>query len=353
MLRVMEHLPERLLAIDARRLHQVLDGPTLIHLPGRRHPPLFVSVLLHGNEDTGLLALQGLLQKYADRELPRALSVLIGNVVAAREGVRFLPGQGDYNRIWCEGDTPAHAMAHRVYAEMKARGVFASIDIHNNTGFNPHYACVNRLDQRFLHLAILFSRTVVYFVRPEGTQSAAFAELCPAVTLECGQTGEAYGVVHTQDYLEACLHLSEIPEHPVPAHDLDLFHSVAVIKVPEEASLGLGDEDADIRLLPDLERMNFSELPANTLFGWVRDRKGHRLLVWDEQGREVADRYFAYVGNEIRNRLPFMPSMFTVNPTAIRQDCMGYVMERVRVHPEASLSEQGSAQARTGTSVHR
>ena len=36
-----------------------------------------------------------------------------------------------------------HLAGHR-------RGVFASIDIHNNTGLNPHYGCVNQLDQHSL-----------------------------------------------------------------------------------------------------------------------------------------------------------------------------------------------------------
>ena len=57
-------------------------------------------------------------------------------------------------------------MMRDVVAQMRLRRVFASIDIHNNTGSTQHYACVNRLDPPFLHLATLFSRTVVYFRRP-------------------------------------------------------------------------------------------------------------------------------------------------------------------------------------------
>jgi len=45
-------------------------------LPGRRPTPLFVSVLLHGNEDSGVVALQSVLRAYAGRRLPRALSIL-------------------------------------------------------------------------------------------------------------------------------------------------------------------------------------------------------------------------------------------------------------------------------------
>ena len=38
---------------------------------------------------------------------------------------------------------------------MQARGLFASIDIHNNTGINPHYGVVNRLDHAVLHLSLI------------------------------------------------------------------------------------------------------------------------------------------------------------------------------------------------------
>ena len=134
MLTILDHLPDGFLDIDARHLHKIFDGPTLIHLPGRQSPALFVSVLLHGNEVTGLLAIQKLLKYYSDRQLPRALSLLVGNVQAARVGLRRLDNQLDYNRIWRGGDTPEHAMAQQVLDEMARRSVFASIDIHNNNG---------------------------------------------------------------------------------------------------------------------------------------------------------------------------------------------------------------------------
>ena len=106
MLTVVEEVPHRFLDLGAHEIYRVLPGPTLMHLPGRREPPLFVSVLLHGNEDTGLRDMQGLLRKYAGQELPRALSLFVGNVEAARRRARSLDHQPDYNRIWRDGTTP-------------------------------------------------------------------------------------------------------------------------------------------------------------------------------------------------------------------------------------------------------
>lgn len=329
MLTQYEALPPGLLDLPAARLGEVLPGPSLIHLPGRRTPPLFVSVLLHGNEDTGWLAAQSVLKKFATAELPRALSLFIGNVEAARSGLRRLDGQPDYNRVW-PGSEEAHpaeaAMMQEVVDTMRARGVFASIDIHNNTGLNPHYACVNRLEQDFLHLAVLFSRIVVYFIRPRGVQSAAFAELCPAVTVECGKPGTPGGVEHAAVFMEACLHLSGFPAHPLPPHDVDLFHTVATVKIPESLSFGFGAPDADIDFVPKLDHYNFRELAHGD--AWGRVRQG-RLLALDETGTDIGDRLFDYRKNEITLRRPLMPAMLTRDERVIRQDCLCYLMERI------------------------
>jgi hypothetical protein len=62
MLKVIDHFPDGFLDIDARHLHSLLPQPTLMHLAGRQQPALFVAILLHGNEDTGLKAIQQVLK---------------------------------------------------------------------------------------------------------------------------------------------------------------------------------------------------------------------------------------------------------------------------------------------------
>jgi len=336
MLTVLERLPDGFLDCAASELHRLLPGPTLLHLPGRREPALFVSILLHGNEVTGLQAVQRLLRRYAPgggaQPLPRALSLFVGNVAAARHGLRRLDGQPDYNRAWpggAETGSAEAAMLAEVVETMQARGVFASVDVHNNTGLNPHYACVNALDPRFFHLATLFGRTVVYFVRPRGVQTAAFARLCPAVTLECGQVGQRLGVDHALDYLDACLHLAAIPADPVPLHDMDLFHTVAVVRIPEGQAFGFNPGAPGLQLLPDLDHLNFRELPAGAQFGWVDCGGGACLAAHDDHGRDVTADYFTVSDGRLVTRQPVMPSMLTLDATVIRQDCLCYLMERL------------------------
>jgi len=332
MLNVIDFIPEGLLECEVFDLHRVLDGPTLIHLPGHREQPLFVSVLLHGNEDTGWQAVRELLKKAGDARLPRALSIFIGNISAAKNKQRFLDSQPDYNRIWEDvpgtEESPEREMMRQVVAQMRERKVFASIDVHNNSGFNPHYACVRSLDSHHLHLATLFSRTVVYFRTPAGVQTAPFAELCPAVTIEAGRPGQRHGLEHTQDYLEACLHLSQVPDQPVRRRDIDLFHTVAVCKIPADTSFGFDDSTRDINFIGDLDHLNFRELPAGTTLARVISKNNQSLDVRDETGVEVTWKYFVVVDGELRTVASFMPSMLSISETAIRQDCLCYLMER-------------------------
>jgi succinylglutamate desuccinylase len=331
MLNILATIPDGLLELDAPRLHEMLPAPTLLQLPGRRPEPLFVSVMLHGNEDAGWLAIRDLLRNYATKDLPRALTVLIGNVAAARANERFLPEQPDYNRIWQGGPgvdgRPEQRMVQEVLQRARASGLFACIDVHNTTGINPHYASLRRTDHRSLQLAALFSRTVVYYRRPKGVLIAAFSDFCPAVTVECGKPGQQQGVAHARDYIDACLHLSEIPNHAVAAHDIDLFHTVATVKVPIPLSFGFAGDD-DIRFVNDLDHLNFRELPVGTTLGWVRSGCNASLDVRDESGVEVSGRFFNLQDGEIRTRLPVIPALLTLSVQAIRQDCLCYLMER-------------------------
>ncbi len=328
-----DQLPAGLLELEAARLHERLSGPTLIHLSGRRPEPLFVAVLLHGNEDTGWEAMRQVLSRHQPHGLPRALSLFIGNVAAAREGVRRLDGQVDYNRVWPgtpDADRPEAAVMRQVLDEMARRQVFASVDIHNNTGLNPHYACVNRLEPRFLQLATLFSRIVVYFLRPLGVQSAAFADLCPAVTIECGKPGAARSETHAADFIEACLNLASFPSHPVPPQDIDLYHTVATVRIPEHIDFGFAPTAAELIFPADIDHLNFRELPAGSVLGWMRDGQACRLAATDEHGEDVAPHLFDCRDGLVRLRRRLMPAMLTKDARVIRQDCLCYLMERVR-----------------------
>lgn len=332
-----EHVPAGLLETAAPSLRRILPGPTLIHIPGERPDALFVSVLQHGNEDAGLLAVQRLLAEYGGRPLPRALSLFIGNVEAARHGVRHLDGQLDFNRAWPGTEQPAGPetrLLAEVFARMRERPLFASVDIHNTSGSSPHHAGVNSLDPRCLQLAHRFSRTVVHFTRPRGAQAQAFLGLCPSVILECGQVGSHEGVTHAQDFLADCLRLDALPDQPPAAGELELFASVAVVTVPDSVRFGFEwpahprEPDLDLYLPGDIDRLNFRPLAAGTPIGRCR---GPVAPIWacDPAGRDVTGRFFECRDHALRVRRTVMPTLLTRDPRIIRQDCLCHLMERI------------------------
>jgi succinylglutamate desuccinylase len=329
-----DYLPKELLTATPQLLYSLFPEPTLFHLTGKHKEPIFISVLLHGNEPTGFLALQKLLIKFQDTELPRSLSFFLGNTLAASQGLRRLDDQPDYNRVW-PGTKYTETIESRITKEivetMKQRNIFASIDIHNNTGLNPHYACINKLDNQFLQLASLFGRLVVYFTRPKGVQSGAFAEICPAVTLECGKPGHQHGVDHAFEYLNSCLHISQLPDHPVPSQDIDVYHTVAQVKINQDINFSFEHSQTDLLLDRDLERMNFTEIPAGTQFANVFDMTTLPVTAKDETGKIITDKFFSIIDNTLQINKTTMPSMLTLDEKVIKQDCLCYLMERLKL----------------------
>jgi len=344
-LQELNQIPKGLLELEkVSDLHSILPQPTIIHLTGERQQPLFISVLLHANEDTGFFAIQALLKRYQYKSLPRSLSIFFGNIEASKTGARHLDHQPDYNRVWPGGDHPEcdeTRLMQEVVDSMSALKPFASIDIHNNTGKNPHYGCINRLDDSFLHLASLFSRIVVFFETPKGVQSMAMSELCPAVTLECGKPHLAHGVEHATNFVETILHLESIEPHANHKPDVEIYHTVARVTIPEansfsfatgsEPEMNSNSSAVDITFAPDIDRINFTKLAANTVLGKIRPKSDARLIAWNDLEKDVSDDFFFIEGEHIKLSKSLMPAMLTLDKKIVRQDCLCYLMENIHV----------------------
>jgi len=327
MLTILDKIPEGLLDVKPTELYKVLPGPTLIHLKGKKEPALWLSCLMHGNEYTGLLVLQELMKKYGEDGWPRSVFLFFGNITAAKEGRRHLDGQIDYNRIWQSGDLPEHEMAKQVKEHVHPKGLFASIDIHNNTGRNPYYSIVTTKDPRYLYLASKFSNISMYFAEEIGTHTEVFSNFCPTVTLEAGLPGVPEGTEYVIKFVEGVMHLEEVPFHPVNELDLSLMDTVGTIKLPKETSVGLDGDDADIVFEDDFDRLNFTEVPEGTVFG--RYKNGHELEFKTQAGKDIGDDYFDYIDGEIRCKQNMIPAMITLDKKILKSDCVCYVMRKI------------------------
>lgn len=318
--------PDRdLWSVPATALVEVLDGPTLIHVPGTCGPELFVSVLLHGDEVSGWDAVRALLGDHGPI-LPRGMALLVGNVAAAARGLRFLPGQPDLNRIWTAGPSPEQQLAQQVLGVARERGLFAAVDVHNNSGTNPHYAVLTDDRPETLGLARLFGPRAVFTRAPDTVSTLAFAALGPALTIECGQPADPASADRARDYLDRLLHLDQLPV--ADPSDLEIYRSDVRVLIDETVSFDFGAA-ATLELRPELERENFRPLPAGTWIARLHADAEHPLRATNGAMHDVTERYFTRHGSEIVLRESVIPAMYTTNPVIARQDCLCYFMERI------------------------
>ncbi|WP_395375339.1 M14 family metallopeptidase [Marinicella sp. W31] len=329
MLKKIDQLPEGLLNLSADQLHTKVDNHTLLHLSGKISRPLFISILQHGDETTGWDALKDYLKLHMPK-LPRDLCILFGNVEASAHNKRQLDGQPDFNRCWpgkhIEDNAYSRTMAE-VTDHMRALNPFASVDIHNNSGRNPHYAGINRTDLAFRNLASLFADTIIYFTSPDGIQSGAFAPFCPAVTIECGLSGTADGIEQTHTFLENLMHQSELEHVPGIAEHQKIYNIFSTVKVKPDIEVAFGDSQAELVFQEDLDYMNFLSVDAGTVIGQINGSDKMPLSVIDQNNNDITEQYFALKDNKLITTQTVIPAMITQSIKAIQLDCLCYLMQ--------------------------
>ena len=330
--KLLHELPEGFLEIDVTQIHELLGGPTLIHLKGEKNDALYLSTLLHGNETTSFIVLQRLLRNYQGRTLPRDIIIFVGNTLAASHGMRHLPDQVDYNRIWDhhlspEEFLPEHHLAFDVINYAKEQNIFASIDIHNNTGKNPNYGCINVVAEPFIDLASHFGSHTVYFTEPHNVQSMAFAHFCTAITIEAGKPGEESGVIAAYHFVEKVLQMDELYNNP-NRENPEIYHTFARMKVDKKAVIDFNDSpcvESDLSFVSNLDENNFEVVPKGAHMGYAKNI--NLIRVEDNKGFDITDDFLKIENGELKVNRIFIPSMFTKDVYVMKEDCLGYVME--------------------------
>lgn len=325
-----DNLPSELMGLKPHQMTSLFPHPTLIHVRGHIEPPLFLSTLLHGNESTSFYVLQALAERYHDTPPPRSLLIFIGNVEAAAAGVRVLPNQPDFNRIWMGDSSPFGKLAAQVIDLARRVRPFASIDIHNNTGRNPLYGCVNILRPADLHLATDFSTTCVYYRNPKTTQSISFAHFCPAVTIECGQSGDAQGLQQAIALVDKTMQRTSFPDTLPVLPNLRMYETIGRVLIDPACSFSFGDQRTELVFRPDFGDLNFRELPTGEPWGTCSE-PALPLSVLDEDGSDHASDFFRYEQGIVALKRSITPAMITLDRSVVRQDCLCYMMKRISV----------------------
>ncbi len=337
MIKQLNSLPDGLLELTADKLYTKIDNHTLVHLNGKIQRPIFISILQHGDEYTGWDALKDYLNNH-QHQLPRSMTILFGNIQAARFNVRQLDNQPDFNRSWpsyLNLKNPIANTMREITELIKLRKPFASVDIHNNSGRNPHYSGINSLDQEFLNLASLFSDTMIYFTSPVGIQSAAFAEFCPSVTVECGLSGASDGTEQTHTFLELLFNQYNLKNVPGILEHQRVFKIHATVKIKPEIDISFEQDNVDLELVKDLDVLNFHQIQSGEVFGKLNkqlvDNQLMPFVVTDKNNNIITNEYFKLADDKVCCKSSFVPAMITQNIQAIRHDCLCYIMQPIDV----------------------
>jgi succinylglutamate desuccinylase len=375
-------VPEEFLNVSPDRILDVLGQPSLIKVTGTNpHArPLFVSTLLHGDEHSGLIALQRMLARNRHCGIERTLLILVGNVHAAAQNKRLLPGQPDFNRIWHSSAAhfSEHTIASRCIETARQSNIFAALDLHNNTGLNPHYACVANLRKHDLQLARMFTRNIMLFEKPDTTFGAAFAKIAPTITIEAGLSGDESGIEKIQSLIESLLRNELLPVAPIEHADADLYRNRHCVKLLPEFDLQFASalhleksaaRPAEIMTAPikpsinprhrgiaiireDIDRFNFLKIQSDTPIGLVtmiatqsQTRFPFEISDCDSCGGDLADNAESLplglsslqAGSPIKMHKDgtlylasgTIPSMLTPKRDAVLADCLCYLMHRI------------------------
>ncbi|MDH3763506.1 MAG: M14 family metallopeptidase [Gammaproteobacteria bacterium] len=330
-------LPDGFFDISTANIRSLFPNPTLIQLDGKDPSFLFISILLHGNEYTGLEVMQQILSKHA-HDLPRSILLFVGNVRAAEANRRFLPGQVDYNRCWPGTNlepSPTSGMMARVVEIAHGLPLFAAIDIHNNTGKNPHYACITDPSIENQNLAARFNCVGMVF-NHYGVCTMAFNGICPAATLECGIPGDPQGIEHACRFVEDMLTLDELPHKQPTRHALHLVESHLTLNIPDDISFEFDPEaDVDLRFEPDFEDRNFTLFDPHQVFGYTRVARP--LAITDTNGHDVTDDILRVEEGKIYLNNTMMPAMITQDKLVVRQDCLCHLLQDYLPYHETEL----------------
>jgi len=336
-LTILDHIPSAFLSISHREIKDLFDTPTLIHLKGEKQPAMFISILLHGNEFSGLQIMQEILKKYQTTDgyrLPRDIWLFVGNVDAAQMGVRLRDGQTDFNRAWPgtpEPDSDTAILIQDVMNKITQEELFTAIDLHNNTGQNPPYGCISVVNEKNKYLSSYFNHFAMVFQSPKGVSTMAFDELCPAITLECSTPGNEPAKKRAFALIDDLMHMDHFPEKPLPVHDLQLVKNSATLKINDNITFCFEDDEYsdslgyDLILVKNFDHHNFTMLEKGEVFAYSKVDKP--FLVTSPDDQDITELIIQNDNGKLSLKNALMPAMISMDKKIVLQDCLCYLLE--------------------------
>jgi hypothetical protein len=292
-----------------------------------------VATLLHGNEPSGLRALVDLLR--SDLVPATRVVCFVGATEAALAppgfALRMLPGRRDLNRCfqppWSDREGEIAAEALRLFREA---GCEALVDLHNNSGRNPPYGVATGVDSARLNLTALFAERFVVSDLRLGSLVEATAEDFPTVTIECGRSGDPQADDTARAGLERYLSLPALEMHERRWGRMTIFAEPVRVCVRPGVRLAFGElpvSGADLTLVSDIDRHNFSPVMPGAPVGWLKSDGAWPLDARGADGEDVSRDLFVTRGDRLETRRAIVPIMMTTDAAVALADCLFYAVQ--------------------------
>jgi len=243
-----------------------------------------------------------------------------------------LPDQPDFNRIWNGHSAYERSLTTPLLQYVKDQNIQAAVDIHNNSGRNPVYGCINRRKKEFIQLAQLFSQNIVYFTKPDSVLSMALSSVCPTMVIECGLPGSIQGIAAGAKCIETLINKEEKWKNS-EVQISHIYYTCATLYIEPDSTISFDSQpvlkNSHFCFSDKLDELNFKKIEPGVVLGKVRDP--NRIKLIDKKGKNIFDCFFSIIENQLKVKSSFTPSMFTKNVEIAKSDCLGYVMKKISV----------------------
>lgn len=312
---------------------QILGGPSCIFLDGEdsRRTRAFVT-LLHGNEPSGTRALFHWLK--SGRRPAVNVVCIVASVTAARQAPlfshRMLPGARDLNRCFRPPFVDEQGrLAEEILEILHMHHPEAVIDMHNTSGSGPAFGVCTHMDRQHDALVSIFTNRLIVSNLALGALMDISEHTYPTVTVEVGgrldelaQRVATAGLARylTQEHVLALEHVEHALELLLDPIRLELNPGVSLTYA------GSAAPDADITLLPDIERHNFGTVNSELALGWARGEARRLFTARDAGGRCAVARLVRIEEGVLYPAQELKLFMVTSNPDIAQTDCLFYAV---------------------------
>ena len=148
--------------------------------------------------------------------------------------------------------------------------------------------------------------------------------------------GDALGIERAFDLVHDTLHLSRFRETGLE-RPLTVYHTIGRVELAPDCRFGFSPSSDAPLLFPEaMDSWNFTPKSAGTR--WARCKgKDLPLRVLNAARDDLTAHFFRREGEHIVLTRDITPSMITLDPTIIQDDCLAYLMEEIDLNAQQEV----------------